>query len=340
MASKKGEKCGVCKKLVYDQDNGLECEICSQWFHCKCQDVGEGLYKAINQFANDIHWFCKLCNAGADKILGVFAKLQSKVDKLEEEIVKLHRDGQEEVNKKLSIITNRITFIEDQWSNKLETAKSELLCIIDDKVEDMKMCVSDGLKENEPKWTDIVNKVVDNEFTKVKVDVASMQSSVDDTKKHFAEEKEKEQRANNIVIYNCIEERVADKSEWIKKERDFCLNFFNDILGVVVINDDIVRTVRLGKRTEEATSRPMLVQFKQRSIKNLIMQSLFKIKRGSEPYCKLVVCHDMTLLQRAECKRLVLEAKEKEANEGQGEWIYRVRGNPDNLVIVKLRKAM
>ena len=54
-----------------------------------------------------------------------------------------------------------------------------------------------------------------------------------------------------------------------------CLKFFNDVLEVEVENEDIVRTVRLGERTEDVMSGPLLlIHFKDR------MQSLYKIMKS------------------------------------------------------------
>ena len=46
----------------------------------------------------------------------------------------------------------------------------------------------------------------------------------------------------------------------------------------------------------------------------------------------------MTKLERVELKKLLAEAKDKESNEGQGEWLFEVRGNPGSMRIVKLKK--
>jgi len=52
----------------------------------------------------------------------------------------------------------------------------------------------------------------------------------------------------------------------------------------------------------------------------------------------IIIAHDMTKKQREECRTLVQEAKDKEQQEGQEEWIYRVRGPPTDLHIIKLKK--
>ena len=46
----------------------------------------------------------------------------------------------------------------------------------------------------------------------------------------------------------------------------------------------------------------------------------------------------MTRTERDECKRLVEEAKARMAQDTSGEFLYRVRGSPGDLKIVKIKK--
>ena len=71
--------------------------------------------------------------------------------------------------------------------------------------------------------------------------------------------------------------------------------------------------------------------------KNLVMQNVFRI-RSVDCFKKIVISHDMTPMERQECKRLVNEAKEKESNDESGDYIYRVRGLPNSLRVVKIKK--
>jgi len=46
-------------------------------------------------------------------------------------------------------------------------------------------------------------------------------------------------------------------------------------------------------------------------MKNLVMESLYKIKSMEIKFRSIIVAHDMTKKQREECKLMVNEAKEK-----------------------------
>ena len=82
--SEKKEKCGTCSKVVTETDFAVMCEICSVWFHTKCQDVVDTVYKVLCQH-DTLHWYCKQCSKGAEKVLGLISGLQAKADKLEKD---------------------------------------------------------------------------------------------------------------------------------------------------------------------------------------------------------------------------------------------------------------
>jgi len=77
------EKCGQCRKLVTDRDNGLQCELCDWWFHAGCQDVTDDDYKALNKLQVAVHWYCKTCNVSVQKIRDSVARLQNRMEKVE-----------------------------------------------------------------------------------------------------------------------------------------------------------------------------------------------------------------------------------------------------------------
>ena len=98
--------------------------------------------------------------------------------------------------------------------------------------------------------------------------------------------------------------------------------------------NDVSKIARLGKR-EEGTHHP---EFKSRTTKNnMVMESMSKLKSAKAKYKQLSIIHDMTQKERTQCKLLVQEAKDKE-QQGQEEWIYRVRCPPTDLRIIKMKK--
>ena len=69
------------------------------------------------------------------------------------------------------------------------------------------------------------------------------------------------------------------------------------------------------------------------------MESLYKLKNANAHFRQLsmTITHDMTKIERSEIQKKVEEAKQKEMEE-TGEFIWRVRGVPGALKLVRLRK--
>ena len=79
---------------------------------------------------------------------------------------------------------------------------------------------------------------------------------------------------------------------------------------------------------------PLMVQFGSYSPKNIIMESLYKLRGAEQKFSSVAIAHDMTLNERKECKKLVAEAKELATSEASGEYIvsgaYHTRANESN----------
>jgi len=67
----------------------------------------------------------------------------------------------------------------------------------------------------------------------------------------------------------------------------------------------------------------VLIEFYDKAIKNQVIECAPKLHCATDSYSKkIIVRHDMTMMERTECRKLVNEAKEQEANDNTGEWIY------------------
>ena len=103
----------------------------------------------------------------------------------------------------------------------------------------------------------------------------------------------------------------------------------------------MTRVFRLGKRPDpenpSIAPRPIMVHFARYGIKNLVMESLYKLKNVDKKFKGINIAHDMTVNERLECRNLVAEAKQKEAEDSLGEYLYRVRGTPGKMRIVQIK---
>ena len=312
--------CGTCSKSTGDE-NWLGCEVCDKWFHAKCQAITSDVHKIITDTPT-CHWYCKQCNVKIGKLIPGLCKLNERCDLLEKELEKSKKELSKQMEKSTSDTQRTINGLQKDF----ESLEIKVLKIEQD--------INRQLEENKPeklevKWSDIVKKM-DN-------DIQSVSSTLRETKQNAIEERDRENRRNNIVIHRIPESDFPKLEERNKADVDFCLQLFNNAMNVGVTEEDFKGVFRLGKRGDQ--SRALLVQFNSHNIKNLIMESLYKMKGASTRYRSVVIQHDMTKSEREECRNLVTEAKTRTSADDSGEWIYKVRGSPGNLKIVKFRKS-
>lgn len=349
--------CGSCKKGVGQKEEGVQCEICTNWFHCPCQNVSEELYKALNMFSKDISWFCHSCKGGAEKVLGLIQTIQKRMNNMNEEVNKFNTwkdnliqdigDIKSKTLQEFTTLKDEVRKLQDVNKAGEQKKLEERLFKVENstqkmEVEDLtKALIEDG------SWAAIVKKHVNDKIDNVTSDMSSMQKQIDETKqmaedtKQMAEnEREKELRRRNVVVFNIPEN--AGVGGW-KEQREEDLKFISEMVSQVVGEDidknEIGKLFRLGHREYNGSdaSRPLLVEFIQGSTKNFVMQNINKL-RSLDNYKNIVISHDMAKHEREECRKLVQEAKQRESNDTSGEYIYRVRGLPGQLKIVKLRK--
>lgn len=254
------------------------------------------------------------------RIDSVAKKVQAEIGELSQE-VKMLKDSNSSLECKLE------TAIEAKLIEGLtKTVESQ----VDVKMTSMRHELGNSFAE-------VVSKQVDNKFGTVAKDVNKVQQVLDETKKMAQEEKERESRVSNIIIYRAVESG-SDREVARSLDKKFFLELFNEGLSVDVAEEDIRAYFRIGKPdSSNDKTRPLLIQFKERTTKNRIMESLSKLKNSSDKFKSLSITHDMTKSERLECKNLVEEAKKKQS-EDQGEYIYRVRGAPGQMKVLKIRR--
>jgi len=102
-----------------------------------------------------------------------------------------------------------------------------------------------------------------------------------------------------IILYRVEESQKVLATERNAEDISTCEQFLT-VLQVVVHQEDIRIVVKLGKRdNDNATprSRPILIQLGSWHVKNLIMESLFKVKSLDEKFQQITVAHDLTKKQ-------------------------------------------
>jgi len=315
----KEDKCPSCDKIVTQKDTAVQCEICECWWHAKCEAISEEGFKVLQR--ENAHWFCVKCNKGAGKVLQALAKVEARLDKTDEEV--------KGVKQRVDTLSIEVEDIIGRLNEHNRDVNNLVV-----RIEELESKESD---EQEVAGT--IDDVIDRSVNVRLIQLEQLKESLTETKASVEEQKDKEDRMNNIIIYRVAESHAENVTDRGIEDRRFVEQLLCG-LNVGVVHEDIRKVLRLGKRMVDTDPqrgpRPLLVQLGSRMIKNLVMESLYKIKSMESKFRSVIVAHDMTKLEREACKALVEEARRRTQNE-TGEWVHRVRGPPGKMHIVRIR---
>ena len=149
----------------------------------------------------------------------------------------------------------------------------------------------------------------------------------DKLQEHKEELKQRESRVNNMIIFKLPEPETNLKAERAKLDKTAVIGICSAVDVEDIEEENIVSTVRLGKKKEDGTARPLLVRLDSSDTKKNLFTNLGKLKEN-ETYKDVSVNHDLTKKQREEYKKLVAEALKKEGEAPSENIRYRVRGPP------------
>jgi len=329
-------KCSLCEKVVSEKDLGIQCELCEAWFHASCSGVGD-IYTFLGKCDN-LHWFCNQCNKNARKTLLSLTRVEDKINKVEQEMSTLRADFDVRfggVSKEVEALKCEKVKLGQELNKLKEVVDRELLKVTNDVKKEVDDCMTLFQQDVTNKMEDAIDKKLD--FKSIQLE--QMKESITQTQAKVDEQKDKEERINNIIIYRVPESQSQNASERGNDDKRFVEQLLCG-LQVGIVPEDIKKVMRLGKLTDDTSRgpRPLLVYLYSRIAKNLVMEGLYKLKSMETKFRSVIIAHDMTKLERQECKSLVQEAKQRTENE-TGEWVHRVRGPPGKMHIVRIRIA-
>ena len=162
-----------------------------------------------------------------------------------------------------------------------------------------------------PTWSNVVSRPQDMK--------AVMREARNDEK---IEEREKQRRANNIIIHGADE--IGDTPDEIKKADDGYIKEIFAKIGVEVMPSNISR---LGAAKENG-KRPIKLAMKSGDDKDKVMRNLGHLKNTERYFGKISFKDDYTSNEREQIRTLTNEAKQK--CEENPEKIFKVRGDAKN----------
>ena len=143
--------------------------------------------------------------------------------------------------------------------------------------------------------------LLSKKWKKMEGEVNVVKQTITETRENAEEERDKEARRNNIIIYRMKESAAASAELRRQDDFDTLVALLDKVFEVSYNDGDIKRVIRLGKK-EEGTDRPILVEFQSRILKNYIMANLKKLGSADRKFKCLSVTHDITKKEREQCK--------------------------------------
>jgi hypothetical protein len=172
----------------------------------------------------------------------------------------------------------------------------------------------------------------------ISADLCTVQTTAEEVREKLAEDADKLRRKNNIIIYNAPESKLHSNLERVKDDKDYCIEMMSTVLKVGYEEDDIKKVLRLGKKGDDSRARSLLVEFSDGHIKNMVMENASRLEKAQGKFEHVTISHNMTAKERDQCRKLVAEAKHKQSEDESGEYIYKVRGPPAQMKIMKFKK--
>ena len=108
------------------------------------------------------------------------------------------------------------------------------------------------------------------------------------------------------------------------------------LMDVTLPLPEVQKAIRLGKKRDDGSQRPLLIALEKPEKKSLIFKNTAKLK--NTVYKDISLANDLTKLQREQNKKLREEAKEKNASESTGKYLYKVVGPPWARKVAKMEK--
>ncbi len=314
--------CGRCRKLVVRGDEAIICDICSQWYHIKCERVTKTQYKQqAAKVKSNFHWFCDTCNIIQTGVIRQMTLLNAEQSQFKQRLDDLEKrtadkkEVQKELEKKadkeeLQKLEQRVTTLEEK-TNK----------------EDM-----EGIKDKVQALEGKINSTRGNtnDFENPQPGTSFGSGNTMDVIKEM---KDQEDRKRNIIFWNIPEPKAKDMNEKIKHDKEE-VKEITKICNATIKKDDMVKVKRLGKKSEDKP-RPLLIEVSSDDKKAALFKNLSKLQDAPDKYRSVSVRNDLTKRQREQEKNLREEAKKKE-EEASGEAQFKVRGPPWDRKIVKL----
>jgi len=173
----------------------------------------------------NLHWFCELCNNSACKLLSNLAELNNRTENMEKRSDDLQGKVRE-MERKTGDLKKEVSNVNDRIDN-FEKIQSFEVSETNDLKPAMKK-LNDRVEHNPVNFSEIVKQQVTESVEAISDDLHDVKNSIEQTKEQAAEQRDIENRGNNIILYRVPESDEMRAEERNKADVAFCLQLFNN----------------------------------------------------------------------------------------------------------------
>ena len=309
--------CPDCKKGIVESSDALQCELCESWFHAECQGITKSTYKWLGKNAqcrdhnNHVHWYCRICDVSAAKVLTAVTRLSLRQDKLEREVG--------EQSSKIKQLDDRVASSEAKVNSIEESLKAQ-----QEFIPKLGQSQYEGQSSHVEKGKEIVSEVT-----------RTVNERLD--------------RQTNVVMFNVSESNSNIKDEIMKEDMNYVKELCRYLAGED-LHYSVKRLGRRVRKQNEQDGngegvdrelfepRPLLVQFRDNESKAAVMKHLYMLGEDDVPeeFSGLSVKHDMTPAEREAEKELRRKVKGMNEENQQKNIKFVIRGPPWEREVVRM----
>ena len=319
------EHCRDCRKVISADTKALNCNFCFKWVCTSCLEVPDELYTVLVQNPKSLLLVpCKECS-------GQISSLKEMRDTLHDV-----KANQVETKEQLNNLNKTNKVNQDGTKKQLENLNKKMLSLSKDlqkTVKDMvKIEVDNQLGAKILQVEDNLKNQMDQRFKDIKKETqdsiagqgAVSQDQIKDVvREAYKEEKMKEIKKPNLVLFNIPEKKTSDWRERRRNDMDMVLKVLRFLSEMENMEEKIVRVFRMGKWMDDGSIRPIKVIFADPDTKFKFLQKGYKLSESEDDLLKVVrVSPDRTPSEIQKHKELRKELENRLKN---GESDLRIR---------------
>lgn len=348
-----------CGLQVKDAQPGVQCDICSQWFHNSCQSVSKAAYNALRRHSS-VAFICSSCRLGIGAGSGQFhgdtggmaghdgslpgsslgrergmeiaversikpalleQATQVDMGSLEREDSALHNNLMKRIEQLDTCVREHMAMVMRMLEahREMNQAHADVISRTVREGSLQKVSYAEALKTTCQKMVSEIGKQCSNAVEKAQV----VSDRKDDRKVAHAIDDflDREKRRRNLVVHNLPEQAGDTKADRTRADQSFFSKMTRDCFR---LETRPVSSFRVGGGTgRDGPNRPRLlvVTLESEDVKHSVLRNASLLK-GTEQYSNVYITPDLTYQERQQRRELRAEL-ERRRSQGETNLVIR-----------------